>query len=80
MAANVTVAETKAHLSALIERVQRGEEITITRHGKPVARLLAAPSGPVVREAGDWGWPAGSYDPAVFAPMDEDELRREGWM
>lgn len=32
--------EAKTHLSALLERVERGEEIVITRHGRPVARLL----------------------------------------
>ena len=32
--------EAKTHLSALLERVARGEEITITKHGHPVARLV----------------------------------------
>jgi prevent-host-death family protein len=32
--------EAKTHLSALLEQVERGEEITITRHGKAVARLV----------------------------------------
>jgi prevent-host-death family protein len=31
--------EAKNTLGALLDRVQRGEEIIITRHGKPVARL-----------------------------------------
>ena len=34
--------EAKTHLSALLEQVERGEEITITRHGKAVARLVPA--------------------------------------
>jgi prevent-host-death family protein len=34
--------EAKTHLSALLEEVERGEEVTITRHGKPVARLVPA--------------------------------------
>ena len=29
----------KTHLSDLLERVERGERFTITRHGKPVAQL-----------------------------------------
>jgi prevent-host-death family protein len=33
--------EAKTHLSALLDRVERGEEVTITRHGKPVAKLVA---------------------------------------
>ena len=32
--------EAKNTLSALLDRVQNGEEIVITRHGKPVARLI----------------------------------------
>jgi prevent-host-death family protein len=34
--------EAKTHLSALLERVEQGEEITITRHGRAVARLVPA--------------------------------------
>jgi prevent-host-death family protein len=33
--------EAKTKLSELLDRVERGEEVTITRHGKPVARLVA---------------------------------------
>ena len=32
--------EAKTKLSELLDRVERGEEIVITRHGRPVARLL----------------------------------------
>jgi prevent-host-death family protein len=32
--------EAKTHLPQLLERVANGEEFTITKHGKPVARLL----------------------------------------
>jgi prevent-host-death family protein len=35
----VGILEAKTHLSRLIERVEKGEEVVITRHGKPVARL-----------------------------------------
>lgn len=31
--------EAKTHLSQLVERALAGEEIVLTRHGKPVARL-----------------------------------------
>ena len=34
--------EAKTHLSSLLERVERGEEVLITRHGKAVARLVPA--------------------------------------
>jgi prevent-host-death family protein len=32
--------DAKTHLSALLERVAKGAEITITKHGQPVARLV----------------------------------------
>jgi len=37
--------EAKNRLAALLDRVQEGEEIVITRHGKPVARLVPPPAG-----------------------------------
>ncbi len=36
-----SIAEAKAHLSALIEQVERGEAVTLTKRGKPVARLVS---------------------------------------
>jgi prevent-host-death family protein len=38
----VSLEEAQAHLPELIEQVQQGEEILITRQGQPVARLVAA--------------------------------------
>jgi prevent-host-death family protein len=38
----ITLADAKAHLSALVDRVQAGNSVDITRRGKPVARLVAA--------------------------------------
>jgi len=32
--------EAKTHLSELLEKVEAGEEIVITRHGSPVAKLV----------------------------------------
>jgi prevent-host-death family protein len=46
--------EAKTHLSQLLERAARGEEFTITKHGKPMARLVpprAAKPTPDVRAA-----------------------------
>lgn len=42
--------EAKNRLGALLDLVERGEEVVITRHGKPVARLVA-PAGQVDRQA-----------------------------
>ena len=40
--------EAKTRLSALLEQVERGEEITITRHGRAIARLM--PVTPISRD------------------------------
>jgi prevent-host-death family protein len=41
--------ETKNTLSSLLDLVEGGEEVVITRHGKPVARLVP-PKGGANRE------------------------------
>jgi prevent-host-death family protein len=40
MSAEIGAYEAKIHLPALLERVARGERITITKHGRPIARLV----------------------------------------
>jgi prevent-host-death family protein len=42
--------DAKTRLSELLDRVEKGEQIVITRHGKPVARLVPE-GGPNVAEA-----------------------------
>ena len=37
------VAEAKNNFTHLLDRVEAGENITITRHGKPIAELRATP-------------------------------------
>lgn len=37
----VSLAEAKAHLSQLLDNVEGGEDVVITRHGRPVAHLSA---------------------------------------
>ena len=47
----ITVAEAKARLAEFIRRAEGGEEIVLTRHGRPVARLgpaLEASKGPLI--------------------------------
>jgi len=40
MAVTVGAFEAKTHLSELLARVETGEQVTITKHGRPVARLV----------------------------------------
>ncbi len=46
----VGILEAKTNLSSLVEAVDRdGEEVTITRHGRPVARLVSMRSSELER-------------------------------
>ncbi len=44
-----SISEAKAKLSALLDRVKAGEEVTITDRGRPVARIVPVPASDV-----DW--------------------------
>lgn len=71
----VQIAEAKAHLSALVERVEAGEEIIIARRGKPVARLIPEPkshrsAAEVFRDA----WKEGGLDIDVPAELPLDSI------
>jgi prevent-host-death family protein len=71
----VNIHEAKTHLSRLLQRVAAGEDVTIARAGKPVARLVAVePEKMKVRPLGfDRGrvWVADDFD----APLPDDLLK-----
>jgi prevent-host-death family protein len=46
MSETVGVRELKNSLSRVIERVEKGETITVTRRGKPVARIVSTTRSP----------------------------------
>jgi len=52
MRTTVNIHDAKTHLSRLIERVERGEEIVIARAGRPVA-LLQPIATPARRQPGN---------------------------
>lgn len=62
----VNVHEAKTHLSRLLERVERGEEVVIARNGTPVAKLV--PIEPKGRR-GMWG----KYKGQIWMSEDFDE-------
>ena len=37
---HIQASEAKTHLPSLLDDVERGETLIITRHGKPIARLV----------------------------------------
>jgi prevent-host-death family protein len=56
---SITLEEARANLPQLLEQLQPGEEVTITDHGRPLARLKKA-------EQTSWPCVAGSYKKAEF--------------
>jgi prevent-host-death family protein len=54
MTDTVNVYEAKSRLSQLLARVESGEEITIARHGRPVARLVPFVAQRNPRRPGFW--------------------------
>ena len=46
--------QAKTHLSKLIERVRKGEEITIGKAGEPVAKLVPIHRDSEPRRGGQW--------------------------
>ena len=53
--ARYSVATTKDHLSALIDKALAGEEVVITRHGKPTIEFKAvAGIAPSTSSKADW--------------------------
>jgi len=46
----VPLAQARQSLSGLLDRVQAGEQVVISRHGRPVARLISEPTGQVGAE------------------------------
>ena len=70
----VNVQEAKTHLSALLARVEAGERVILSRHGKPIAQLV--PLDPLPRRR--LGFLEGSVDDAFFEPLPDEELDRWG--
>ena len=84
---SVGIYEAKSRFSALIELVEQGEEVRITRHGKEVVRLLPVRRRPVItdeqiaRELGQMDALHASIRPAGEAEAKStatDTLRRKG--
>ncbi len=74
--ASVTIHKAKTDLSKLIARVEAGEEITIMRRDKPVARLVASETKPKVKRVGGTHPEfAAIPDDFFFKPLDEEDLK-----
>jgi len=69
MAKQVTATDAKATILRLLDDAEAGEEIEITRHGRPVARLVPA-SGARSLE--------GSFDGVAVTAVEEEQLFAAG--
>jgi prevent-host-death family protein len=70
---DVSVAEAKNRLPELIRAMEDGEEVIITRHGKPVAQIAPPPPA---RRAIRWGAMRDRMQllPGWEDPISEEEL------
>ena len=76
----ITTHEAKTHLSRYLTEVEQGEEITIARGKKPVARLVPI-SGAPKRNRPKVGKIKGlpfEFPESAFAPMNAQELKDWG--
>lgn len=69
MARQVTATDAKATILRLLDEAAAGEEIEITKHGRPVARLVPAPNAQSLR---------GSLAGTAVSAAAEDELFSTG--
>ncbi len=69
-----SVAEAKAHLSEILKQVEAGEEITITRRGRPIATIRAPKKPPT---AIDWARIAAFRDKLPKSKLSAAKLVRE---
>ena len=69
---SVTIEEAQAQLPQLLQKLQPGQEIIITEHGQPLAR---------VQKADQTSWPcqAGSYKKAGFWMAPDFDAPLEGF-
>lgn len=70
---SVNMHEAKTHLSRLVERVEGGEEIVISRAGKPAAKLVpVTQTKPGKRTLGGWEGKFEMPSDEQWAEMDKE--------
>jgi len=75
---SITTHEAKTHLSALLKRVERGEEIQIMRGEVPVAKLVPLKKGTHYSrpKVGTVTSPRIVYSEDAFEPLTEGEMSK----
>ncbi len=67
---DVSIRDLRNHGGDIVDRVAAGEQVTITRAGKPVAELNPAARTPLTREELIERW-------SLLPPFDPDRLRAD---
>ena len=70
----VALTEAKSEFSALVDRALQGEEIVLTRHGKPVAKIVKYQKPKLV-----FGLLEGKYPELADLDMDDTSHMDESW-
>jgi prevent-host-death family protein len=84
MATHVNIYAAKTQLSRLVDQVNAGEEVVITRHGRPVARLVPAAAAKPQRKLGTLRgaiWVGDDFDAALpedLLDLFEGRVKEEG--
>lgn len=68
-----SVHQAKTHLSRILKLLESNDEITISRYGKPVARIIPYETPNMKRKFGAMKDLA-QFDDTFFDPLPEDEL------
>ncbi len=69
-----TVTEAKARFSELVEDAIRGEEVTLTKHGKPVAKIVPFTKPKVI-----FGLLEGKFPEWDDVDFDDNSYMDEAW-
>lgn len=67
----VSIYEAKNNFSELVRRAEQGEEVILSRRGRPVARLVKL--SPKTRELGLFRGQIKELDPDWWKPMADEE-------
>jgi prevent-host-death family protein len=68
----VSIYEARNNLSELVKRAEQGEEVILSRHGRPVVQLIALP--PAKRVLGRARGLIREIDPDWWKPMTGQEV------
>lgn len=71
MSTPINVHDAKTHFSRLLDRAHAGEEIVLSKAGKPYARLMPLATAVLQRRPGRV---KGRVDAAFFDPLPEEDL------